>query len=73
MALKRRFTLVIERDADGYYVASVPELPGCHTQARDLATLKKRAREAIELYLEVQERPAGGRFVGVRKIEVAVG
>jgi predicted RNase H-like HicB family nuclease len=44
----RRFTV----DEDGYYVGSVPELPGCHTQARSLETLMERIREAIELYLE---------------------
>jgi predicted RNase H-like HicB family nuclease len=44
----RRFTV----DEDGYYVGSVPELPGCHTQAQTLKTLMERIKEAIELYLE---------------------
>jgi predicted RNase H-like HicB family nuclease len=44
----RRFTV----DEDGYYVGSVLELPGCHTQAQTLKTLMERIREAIELYLE---------------------
>jgi predicted RNase H-like HicB family nuclease len=44
----RRFTV----DEDGYYVGSVPELPGCHTQTQTLKTLMERIREAIELYLE---------------------
>jgi predicted RNase H-like HicB family nuclease len=48
----RCFTAVVELDEDGYYVDSVPELPGCHTQARSLETLMERIREAIELYLE---------------------
>jgi predicted RNase H-like HicB family nuclease len=48
----RCFTAVVELDEDGYYVGSVPELPGCHTQARSLETLMERIREAIELYLE---------------------
>jgi len=48
----RRFTAIIELDEDGYYVGSVPELPGCHTQAQTLKTLMERIREAIELYLE---------------------
>jgi predicted RNase H-like HicB family nuclease len=48
----RRFTAIIELDEDGYYVGSVLELPGCHTQARTLETLMERIREAIELYLE---------------------
>ena len=50
----RTFDVLIERAADGYYVASVPALHGCHTQARSLDTLQKRVREAIELCLEVK-------------------
>ena len=52
-APKREFSVIVERDEDGYYVASVPELPGCHTQARSLDKLMLRVREAIELCLEV--------------------
>jgi predicted RNase H-like HicB family nuclease len=51
---RREFSVIVERDAEGYYVASVPELPGCHTQARSLDKLMARVREAIELCLEVQ-------------------
>lgn len=46
---KREFTIVIERDEEGYFVAEVPELPGCHTQAKSLDTLMKRMKEAIDL------------------------
>jgi predicted RNase H-like HicB family nuclease len=49
MKSKRKFTVVIERDEDGLYVASVPVLRGCHTQAKTLDTLMKRVREVIEL------------------------
>jgi len=51
-----RLTILIERDEDGYYVASVAELPGCHTQARTIDELMERIREAITAYLE-----AGGK------------
>jgi predicted RNase H-like HicB family nuclease len=47
----REFSVIIERDEEGYYVASVPELRGCHTQAKSLDALMKRVREAIELCL----------------------
>jgi len=50
--MKREFNVVIERDSEGYYVASVPELRGCHTQARSLDKLLSRIKEAIELCLE---------------------
>jgi predicted RNase H-like HicB family nuclease len=49
----RAFNVIIERDSEGYFVASVPELRGCHTQAKSLDTLMKRIREAVELCLEV--------------------
>ena len=68
---KREFHVIIERDADGYYVGSVPELKGCHTQAKSLDTLIQRIREAIDLCLEVEEDHAEGpEFVGVQKIAV---
>ena len=51
--MKRQFNVVIERDSEGFYVASVPELSGCHTQARSLDKLRNRIKEAIELCLEV--------------------
>ena len=65
----REFNVVIERDEDGYLVATVPALRGCHTQAKSLDALMKRVREAIELCLEVEE-PATNQFVGVQRIAV---
>ncbi|MBE0660412.1 MAG: type II toxin-antitoxin system HicB family antitoxin [Bryobacteraceae bacterium] len=55
--MQRQFQVVIERDTEGYYVASVPQLPGCHTQARSLDEVMSRSREAIELCLEVEKPP----------------
>lgn len=52
--MSKEFTIVIEQDEDGIYTASVPELKGCHTQAKTLDELKERVNEAIELYLEVE-------------------
>jgi predicted RNase H-like HicB family nuclease len=65
----REFSVVIEKDEDGYFVASVPALHGCHSQARSIDTLMKRIREAIELCLEVEE-PATNEFIGVQKVAV---
>jgi len=48
---KRKFTVVIEQDEHGYYVATVPALRGCHTQAKTLDTLMKRVREVVQLCL----------------------
>jgi len=52
MKTKRKFTVVIEQDEGGYYVATVPALRGCHTQAKTLDTLMKRVREVIQLCLQ---------------------
>ena len=69
--MKREFNVIIERDAEGYYVATVPELKGCHTQAKSLDALMKRVREAIELCLEVDgEVRHSAEFVGVQRITV---
>lgn len=70
-ALKREFHVIIERDSDGYYIGSVPELHGCHTQAKSLDTLLVRVKEAIDLCLEVEKsKSERSEFVGVQKIAV---
>jgi len=70
--MQRQFDVVIERDEEGYYVASIPQLPGCHTQGRSLDELAVRIREAAELCLEV-EGVAGKtlEFIGIQRITVA--
>jgi len=71
MRSPRKFTVVIERDEDGYYVGTVPTLRGCHTQAKTLDTLMKRVREAVELCLESEggaERSL--ELVGVQQISI---
>ena len=69
---KRKFTVVIERDEEGYYVASVPVLPGCHTQAKTLDTLMKRVRQVVELCLEDDSGSAAASLdlVGIQQISV---
>lgn len=68
---KREFSVIVERDEEGYYVATVPALPGCHTQARSLDKLMQRIREAIALCLEVEEKvPASTEFVGIQRVAV---
>ena len=52
--MKREFSVFIEKDEDGYYVGSVPELKGCHTQAKSLDELMERIKEAMLLCMEVE-------------------
>ena len=66
------FDVVVERDSEGYYVASVPALHGCHTQARSLDELMERVQEVVSLCLEEQGSPPESlEFIGVQRIRVA--
>ena len=69
--MTRHFDVVVERDSEGFFVATVPALPGCHTQAQSLDQLMERVQEAIALYLEV-EGDSGNEldFVGVQQVAV---
>jgi predicted RNase H-like HicB family nuclease len=67
--MARQFDVVVEKDSEGFFVASVPALAGCHTQARSLDDLMVRVKEAIELCLEVQEDDTEElAFVGVQRV-----
>jgi predicted RNase H-like HicB family nuclease len=67
--MTREFSVVIEKDEDGYLVASVPTLRGCHTQAKFLDVLMKRVKEAIELCIDVED-PAATEFIGVQRVAI---
>ncbi len=65
------FHVIVERDEDGLYVGSVPELPGCHSQAKTKSELRARILEAIRAYLSAGEpHTPGPEFVEVQTIEV---
>ncbi len=65
------FNIIIEKGEDGYLISEVIELPGCHTQAKDLNELIKRTKEAITLCLEEQKDvEINGNFIGIQKVEV---
>jgi predicted RNase H-like HicB family nuclease len=69
MAMPKQFDVVGEKDSAGFFLASVPALAGCHTQARSLDQLMERSKEAIEPCLEVQEGDVEQLdFVGVQRI-----
>jgi predicted RNase H-like HicB family nuclease len=68
---KKKFTVLIERDEDGYYLATVPALKGCHTQAKNLDALMKRVREVIKLCLEAENCSISSlELVGVYQVTV---
>jgi predicted RNase H-like HicB family nuclease len=71
--MKKKFGVLVEKDEDGYYVASIPALPGCHTQAKSLDELQERIIEAIEAYLEAGKDIEISEFIGVQVVEAETG
>jgi len=73
-----RFQVIIEQDEDGFYVADVPALPGCHTQGKTFEEALKNIREVILMC--VQEMREDGQtiethypeIVGIKTLEIAV-
>lgn len=72
---KYNFPVLIEQDEDGMYLATVPDLKGCHTQAKTMEELFRRIKEAIDLCVEVERERLGKlpqlKFIGVQQVEVA--
>jgi len=69
--MRKEFDVVIERDSDGWFVASVPALPGCHTQAKSLDKLQARITEAIGLWLEDNKIETDSvDFVGIQRVAI---
>ena len=69
--MPRKFTVIIEKGEDGYLISDVVELPGCHTQAKNLDELLKRTKEAISVYLKSsKDEEIHSKFLGVQQIEV---
>ena len=52
----RSFSVLVEQDEDGVFIAHVPSLPGCHTQGASLVEVERRIKEAIRLYLDVANK-----------------
>lgn len=65
------FTVIIEKDEDGWYVATVPEIQGCYTQGKNIQELLERIKEAIELCLEAdKEEIEPMEFIGIQRVQV---
>ncbi len=70
--MEKEFIILIEKGLDGYWIANVPELPGCHTQAKTKAELLSRIKEAIELYLGVRNERKTVRVPSIQVEKVVV-
>jgi predicted RNase H-like HicB family nuclease len=64
----KKYSVLIEKDEDGFLVADVPELEGCHTQAKNMDELLKRVKEVIELCKE--DNKPKNKFIGVQMVEL---
>lgn len=70
--MTQQYDVVVERDSSGYFIASVPAIPGCHTQAKSLDQLMERIREAIELCIEVNgDSGEPLDFIGIQRVSIA--
>jgi len=73
-----RFQVIIEQDEDGYYVADVPTLRGCHTQGKTFEEAMTNIREVIEMCvhemredgLEIETQYP--EVIGIKTVEIAV-
>lgn len=70
--MKDAYAVIIEKDEDGYYVGSIPALPGCYTQVRSVDQFMERMEEAIALWLEVEKTPDHRPMesVGIQRLAV---
>ncbi len=67
------FTVLIEQDEEGWYVATVPDIPGCYTQGKTISQVLDRIKEAIEVCLEAdKEKIEPKKFIGIQQVEVEI-
>lgn len=67
------FTVLLEQGEDGAYIATVPALKSCYTQADTLPEVLAKIQEVIQLCLEVEnDLPAPTKFIGVQQMEIAL-
>ena len=65
------FTVLIEQDEDGIYVAKVPDIEGCYTQGKTLQEVLERIKEAIEVCLEADKEEVNPmKFIGIQKVQI---
>jgi predicted RNase H-like HicB family nuclease len=64
------FTILIEQDEDGIYIASVPDIQGCHTQGKTIPEVLERIKEAIEVCIEAEEEEIKPmKFIGLQQMK----
>lgn len=56
------YTVLIEQDEDGMYIAKVPDIQGCYTQGKTVEQVMERIKEAIQVCLDVEELDSVRQF-----------
>ena len=65
------FTVLLEQDEDGIYIARVPEIEGCYTQGKTLEEVIERIKEAIEVCLKADKEDIHPmKFIGIQKVRI---
>lgn len=63
-----QLTAVYEHTEDGWWVASVPEIPGAHSQGRTLEEAREMIKDAVRLLLEVRREDAEREVAGKKDV-----
>lgn len=68
------FTVVIERDEDGRFLAICPALQGCYTEGETLEEAQELIRDAIRLHIEdrLERGEPISQEVSAQKMRIAV-
>jgi predicted RNase H-like HicB family nuclease len=66
---KKTYTVIIEQDDDGLFVAKVPDIVGCHTQGKTVAEVMSRIKEAIQACSKDEDiEPL--KFIGIQQVQM---
>ena len=69
--MTRTFTVLLEQDEDGIYLAKTPDIPGCYTQGKTIEQAMQRIKEAILVCLESEVEPLPPlKFIGIQQVEI---
>jgi predicted RNase H-like HicB family nuclease len=67
-----RFTITIEQDEDGIFVAECPAIPGCISQGKTEKEALENIKDAIKQCLAVRAEKGMPLTIAMREIEVMV-
>jgi len=67
-----QFTVIIEQDEDGIYIAKVPDISGCYTQGKTVQEVMERIKEAIKVCIDAEkdDMHTPMKFIGIQQLEV---